>query len=291
MNNNNQSSPSSFVSPRGKRNLNQIFQLLDVAGYGKLSKASILKAIHNDQRVIQLMGESNSLRPFLVPRLYTDAFSRMNTSNSGLVTIDEFKTFIEIQREEMQNEFGMEEGKRSDYNNNSNNNIDEEDETLRIIFNMMDLNNDGNISKKEILKSIRTNFELTNLLKTHPKLNILLRPREWENAFMKMDTSEDNLVNYYEFQAFSSILAASKANEGQNTNNNNNKTFDEDKIKKIASEIFIMLDSDNDGNLTKREIMKGIRKKQVKAFIQKYPFLDVLTKPNKWKHAFNAMDT
>ena len=72
-----------------------VFFMLDVLNRGVLSKASILKAIHDDHRVADLLHSSKSLRPLLTPKNYEAQFQKMNTSKSGLVSMEEFEETLE----------------------------------------------------------------------------------------------------------------------------------------------------------------------------------------------------
>ena len=256
-----------FLSPLGKRNLRSMFSLLAVSNRGILSKASILRAIHNDHRVIELLHSSASLRPLLTPKNYAEQFQKMNTSNTGLVSTSEFADFVGTL--DRQDGYGLDDSATIE---------NADDPTVRVIFDRLDLNHDGDVSKREILKALRTDDELVEILSNHRKLSILLKPKHWEEAFNNMDTSQDGFVNFIEFQAFSTLLSEKAGREEQ-------------AMHADLKRIFYMFDKDGNGLLTKREIMSGLRDDAAITTVRQHPKLAILLKPRKWKAAFDAMDT
>lgn len=258
------------VSPRGKDHVAAIFSMLDVSGRGMLSKASILRAIHSDERVIALMQASDSLRPLLHPRRYARAFQSMSGGrNSGLVSEEEFLAFV---------------GSRLELLGAAPRNTDiatasqEEDNTLRDVFDKLDLNGDGNVTKREILTALRKDPGLADILRGHPKLSILLKPKQWQDAFARMDTSRDGQINFVEFQAFATLLAGKHEREVHS-------------LKQDIEDVFHLFDKNGDGFVTKRELLAGMRDAKVRSRIENHPKLAVLMHPRKWQKAFVAMDT
>ena len=73
---------------------------------------------------------------------------------------------------------------------------------LRQLFDEMDRNGDGNISKQECLISLAKSQVLRNMVTEFPRLKLLMQPRRWRKEFDKMDTDGDGAIIFDEFCKF-----------------------------------------------------------------------------------------
>ena len=76
---------------------------------------------------------------------------------------------------------------------------DADTEVLRRLFNRIDKDRSGSISREELLMFMRDDVDTRSLMFGHPKLAPLLRPKSWRQAFDEMDVSGDGSVTFDEF--------------------------------------------------------------------------------------------
>ena len=73
---------------------------------------------------------------------------------------------------------------------------------LRKLFEEMDRNGDGNISKQECLISLARSKVLRQMVTEFPRLKLLMQPAKWRQEFDKMDTDGDGAIIFDEFCKF-----------------------------------------------------------------------------------------
>ena len=143
------------------------------------------------------------------------------------------------------------------------------------IFRLVKPKHTGEIFKDELLYSIQTNEELQKLLRSDPVLSLLLDSSRYSQDFMTMDVNGDGTINYEELLHFCGILRSRNLDR-----------------KNLTNKFFRLIDKDNNGELTKDELMLAImRNKEVVLHLKNNGALRGLLHPKTYKKTFNAMDT
>jgi Ca2+-binding EF-hand superfamily protein len=143
------------------------------------------------------------------------------------------------------------------------------------IFRLVKPKHTGEIYKDELLHSIQTNETLQQLLTSDPVLSLLLDSSRYSYDFMTMDANGDGTINYEELLHFCGILRSRNLDR-----------------KNITNKFFRLIDKNNNGELTKDELMRGImRNKEVVLHLKNNGALRGLLHPKTYKKTFDAMDT
>ena len=103
------------------------------------------------------------------------------------------------------------------------------------IFDAINPNHNGKLSKKEFKKAIFTNPDVGMLLSSDETLSILKHPMHLEEPFQSLDTDHDGFVSSDELLAFATTL-----------NNANNDKVDDVKSLETNGEIQTVVDDGND---------------------------------------------
>jgi Ca2+-binding EF-hand superfamily protein len=73
---------------------------------------------------------------------------------------------------------------------------------LQQIFDEIDTDKSGTISKKELLKSLRKSEILAKVAKIYPKLKQLLSAKKYSNTFLNIDADDSGDISFDELMAF-----------------------------------------------------------------------------------------
>ena len=143
------------------------------------------------------------------------------------------------------------------------------------IFRLVQPKHSGEIFKDELLFSIQTNEALQKLLRSDPVLSLLLDSSRYSQDFMTMDVNGDGTINYKELLHFCGMLRSRNLDR-----------------KNLTNKFFRLVDKDNNGELTKDELMIAImRNKDVALHLKNNGALRGLLHPKTYQETFNAMDT
>ena len=177
---------------------------------GHIGKSHLLRIVTGvntstvAEEVRAVLSFSVSLRPLLRPKEWSRKFDEMDSDGDGLLSYDEFSTFLRsftsqdgelARREEEQR---LREGEMR---------IAQEltaDTMLRIkrLFDQMDPQKTGVIDRFQFLKAVLDDPVVREMLRDEPPLRNLLHPSKWSKVFAKVDSDDDQRLNYGEFVEF-----------------------------------------------------------------------------------------
>ena len=239
----------------------RVFELLDKQGTGGIGKSELVHAINSDEAVRDMLRQSKSLKELLRPRTFALAFKSIDTNANGVTTLSEFRSFV--------TGFAPARGGGAA----AAGVVRPYDEVDRI-FHELDRDNSGSIEKRELMKAVRGDERIRELLRKNESLSAMLRPSAFAAAFEQIDTSGDGLVSLEEFRA----VAASAVVE----------SFAADEA---ADRVFHKIDKDNNGSIEKGELMRAIRSDEdVRELLWASEHLKGLLKPRAFAQAFAGID-
>ena len=76
------------------------------------------------------------------------------------------------------------------------------EDILRGVFDLLDRNGDGKITKRELMAAARDNHAVRAMLGASERLHPLLRPATYKATFEALDTNHDGAIQYDELEAF-----------------------------------------------------------------------------------------
>ena len=77
-----------------EQKITDVFKLLDTDGNGSLEKKEISRAISRSENVRNILRTHPALERFLKPKLWQKTFMAMDTSQDGVVELDELISFV-----------------------------------------------------------------------------------------------------------------------------------------------------------------------------------------------------
>jgi Ca2+-binding EF-hand superfamily protein len=172
----------------------------------------------------------------------------------------------------------------------------------RAVFRMIDADGSGTLEKAEVIDAVKNNQQVIKFLETcgNPNLQYLLVPARLEAALEALDTDRSGEIDAREWEA--AIETALKAKleqrrvereQAQSANRAEIEAFTAEFLN-AARECFLMIDKDNSGTLTKKEIVHSVSSdKSVKDFLQNCgePNLQFLLVPARLEASLDALDT
>ena len=239
----------------------RVFGLLDKEGTGGIGKSELVHAINSDEAVRDMLRQSKSLKELLRPRTFALAFKSIDTNANGVTTLSEFRSFV--------TGFAPARGGGA----RAAGVVRPYDEVDRI-FHELDRDNSGSIEKRELMKAVRGDERIRELLRKNESLSAMLRPSAFAAAFEQIDTSGDGLVSLEEFRAVaaSAVVGSFAADEA-------------------ADRVFHKIDKDNNGSIEKGELMQAIRSDEdVRELLWASEHLKGLLKPRAFAQAFAGID-
>ena len=78
----------------------------------------------------------------------------------------------------------------------------EAQDKLQEVFQAMDADGSGKLSKIEVLRAVRDHETVVQMLQASPKLAGLMRPQSWQDAFRSFDTDNDDTITAEELRRF-----------------------------------------------------------------------------------------
>ena len=146
---------------------------------------------------------------------------------------------------------------------------DVEKEELRRLFDTIDDDGSGHISKEEFIDAVHNNKNVKKFVSESHMLRKLVARKNFDDAFRKMDTDDGGEVTFVEFWKFMQQEA------------------DERNIRKL----FKAIDKDGSKKITKEELIWAFHNQpEVKEFAMKSHILRPLIKNDNFDEAFKAMD-
>jgi Ca2+-binding EF-hand superfamily protein len=72
----------------------RMFRILDEDSSGSIEKKELLKVVRENVELREMMEESELLQPLLKPKAFAQCFDRIDETEDGVVSLDEFRTFM-----------------------------------------------------------------------------------------------------------------------------------------------------------------------------------------------------
>ena len=245
--------------------IEEVFRLIDADGSGGVDKDEIFRAVRFDEVVRDVLQLADSLKRLLRPREFGEVFAQLDADGSGLVSLKEFRTFaLGVSEDEIANPCLSSDGPQSA-------------DPVGDLFALLDKDYSGNVEKGEMLKAIRSDARVRELLRHTESLQVLLRPAAFEKAFADLDVDDSGLVWLDEFRAFAEGLS---------------KRVPKPTSDDIISEVFALIDTNQSGDLDKEEILSAVHDNEaVRDIIHLSQHLLILLRPQTFDAAFAAMRT
>ena len=161
------------------------------AGQGKL-----MRSIQKQSSVQKLLAASPKLSPLLRPTTFQDLFMKIDTGTTGYISMEELTAFVESPSFSKMESLVLE---------------PEENDSLKIVFDLMDKDHSGSLEKKELLLAM-TQPKVIDAIKTSgsERLQCLLKPGGYKSAFMEIETADPGHISLSEFRAFATVTVGPK---------------------------------------------------------------------------------
>ena len=127
--------------------ISRVFRLVDTEGSGTIDKAELLLAMRNNPEVRSMLEESPGLSALLRPQAWGQAFAKIDTNHSELISLSEFTNFA-LDRP-------LKRARRRQ--------VAEADAAR--VFRLMDVDGDGALDPAEILDALRNSSAVTAVLR------------------------------------------------------------------------------------------------------------------------------
>eukprot|EP00945_MAST-04E_sp_MAST-4E-sp1_P007350 g7350.t1 len=140
------------------------------------------------------------------PKLYLQAFKEMDADRNHKISIEEFTTFVLVAKETYLMDLHKNPQK-------PNCNTSELHELLNEVFEIIDANHDGSLSKDELLKAVSHNHAVRSILLDKETFWPLCQPNLVKKIFMAMSTKCLGKVSRDEFISFCMIIGNSSTHQ------------------------------------------------------------------------------
>ncbi|KAH8057470.1 hypothetical protein JL721_9719 [Aureococcus anophagefferens] len=281
------------------------FEMIDKDGSGTLTKVEIVKAVAEDPEVVEFLrtcGEDN-LQFLLMPKRLEKALQVLDTSNDGEVDVEEWEEAIYRGLSKRLEQLSIERERRERAAA-----ADDEEFTAeflsaaRQVFDMIDVDQSGSLDKAEVIKAIQHNDEVIAFLINcgNQNLQYLLVPARLESALAVLDTDRDGEISGTEWEEAIETALANKL-EARAEQRKKDASAARKEIAEFTAEFmsaarkcFEMIDEDDSGTLTKKEIKRAVQTNdEVISFLKTCgeENLQFLLKPKRIDRALNALDT
>ena len=166
----------------------------------------------------------------------------------------------------------------------------EADDMLLELFNLIDDDQSGTLEKKEILRALMFNPEVTSKVKEFPALSGFLKPRHFKESFVKLDTKTSGHVTSEEFLFFAKENVIKTTVEGNNKNNE--KKNEIEAVEENLKALYAIINVNNENTVPKKAILKALALNvKVMTKIHELDGLDKLLHPHHFDDAFHTMPT
>ena len=178
----------------------RLFSAIDPHHNGFVSKHVFLRAVQLEEKVRSILLHFPSLLVLGQPRLYLQAFKEMDTDHNNKLSVDEVAVFVLATRhhaQQLKESVAAEDPKP----------LADLDQSLDEIFDLVDVNHDGKISKQEMIRALTQDYSVRSTLLSYEALWPLGKPRLFEETFDKMSTIMAGFITREEFVAFAQNVA------------------------------------------------------------------------------------
>ena len=180
----------------------RLFNIIKPNHCGFISKHDILRAVQLDEKARSTILAHPHLQVLGKPKLYVQAFKEMDADRNHKISIEEFTTFVLVAKETYLMDLHKNPQK-------PNCNTSELHELLNEVFEIIDANHDGSLSKDELLKAVSHNHAVRSILLDKETFWPLCQPNLVKKIFMAMSTKCLGKVSRDEFISFCMIIGNS----------------------------------------------------------------------------------
>mgnify|MGYP006126455547 CR=1 FL=1 len=138
----------------------QFFCKIDTDSSGTITKKELLKSLRKTNVFNSIAQKYDVLKPLMNTKTFLTTFEKINSSNSGEVTMEEFKAFVSTKLQ-----------------------TSERDIALEKFFKDVDTDNSGTITKKELLKAMSKPKVFEAVALKHESLRPLLNGKTYLQTF------------------------------------------------------------------------------------------------------------
>ena len=196
--------------------LQSVFQLIDLDHSGFIDTEEMSWALSHDAQVSTLAASSLVLKTLLKTRQVDSLLTEMDDDRSGTVSWGEFQNFCkksfaqcvvhEKERlariEKEKKAWEIKEAKKADHF------IKAEEDRARKVFELVDTDGSGTIEQEEMLQALQNNEKVREYVQASKALQPLLDNKMFSQAFMAMNTDDDEGISLDEFTTFVTELAS-----------------------------------------------------------------------------------
>ena len=184
----------------------RLFNIIKPNHCGFISKHDILRAVQLDEKARSTILAHPHLQVLGKPKLYLQAFKEMDADRNHKISIEEFTTFVLVAKETYLMDLHKNPQK-------PNCNTSELHELLNEVFEIIDANHDGSLSKDELLKAVSHNHAVRSILLDKETFWPLCQPNLVKKIFMAMSTKCLGKVSRDEFISFCMIIGNSSTHQ------------------------------------------------------------------------------
>ncbi len=158
--------------------------------------------------------------------------------------------------------------------------------SLRAIFEAIDSNSDGVLSKSEMLRAVTGNKDLAAMIEIFPPLHPLLDPQSHRDLYAKLSSFDDSTkgVTLEGMHAFVVGVNEQSAEEQMlEAEHRNTKT--------LLKTVFKAMDTDGNGSISRTELLRAVTSNDVvQEICRAQPRLLPLLRPHTYEKTFREMD-
>ena len=156
----------------------RFFGQVDTDKSGTLSKRELMKALNDPSFMVPMIVNHEILQPLFNGKTFLKTFERMNATETGEITNEEFMTFVRTMP------------------------TSQADIALQEFFDAVDTDNSGTITKKELLKALRKPALFHSAAAKNERLRPLLNGKTYLKTFKDMDIGNKGEFTYEELRQF-----------------------------------------------------------------------------------------
>jgi Ca2+-binding EF-hand superfamily protein len=182
----------------------EVFALIDADGNGSLTKTEIVDAVTSDKKVISFLGSCGepNLQFLLQPKRLEKALKVLDTSQDGEIDADEWEAAIYRGLEKRTADLKAEQERRAKAAAAADEEFSAEFlSAARKVFEMIDVDNSGTLTKQEIITAVKENKEVKMFLANcgNENLQYLLVPSRLNHALSVLDKDGDDEIDANEW--------------------------------------------------------------------------------------------
>merc|ERR1712072_264386 len=233
-----------------RANCAKIFDLIDEDQSGTLSLPEIMLALKGKPDVLRFIKTCRNpvLSEFLVPPRVQAAMKEFDTNDDGELDRDEWKALSDRSLEAILERHALARGNDDEF-------IDEFLDMAVIVYDLIDEDMNGTLSKEELVKACGEDEDVIEFVVKCPlpELQDLLNPELLDKALSEMDTDDDGSISKDEWTEAVGGSLTKLLDERQKDRDADNEFAIDFQTK--AREVFEMIDADDSWTLDKEELM------------------------------------